>query len=80
MEGLGEEGRVLEALVAYKKADELQLAKSVKEAELVTITGGAGTQQQKLRVCEICSALLSVYDSDRRLGKRRKGWWAYGHG
>jgi hypothetical protein len=24
-------------------------------------------QQQKLRVCDICSAYLSIYDSDRRL-------------
>ncbi len=28
---------------------------------------GSSNQQQKLRVCDICSAYLSLYDSDRRL-------------
>jgi len=28
--------------------------------------GGGPSQQQKLRVCEVCSAYLSIYDSDRR--------------
>ena len=30
--------------------------------------GGGGEQQdQKLRVCDVCGAFLSIYDSDRRL-------------
>jgi len=27
----------------------------------------SSSQQQKLRVCDICGAFLSIYDSDRRL-------------
>ena len=35
--------------------------------------GGAETisQQQKLRVCDVCGAYLSVFDSDRRLAGKK---------
>ncbi|CAJ0878457.1 104_t:CDS:2 [Entrophospora sp. SA101] len=42
--------------------------KADKEKELKnTMEGGSPSQQQKLRVCEVCSAYLSIFDSDRRL-------------
>lgn len=52
------------------------------EAAIIDIGIGPGSsQQQKLRVCEICGAYLSVYDSDRRLtdhlgGKLHLGYMA----
>jgi len=32
------------------------------------------SQQQKLRVCEVCSAFLSVIDSPRRLAGKQGDW------
>ncbi|KAI5074229.1 hypothetical protein GOP47_0010190 [Adiantum capillus-veneris] len=68
-EELGEEGRVDEAQKLMNEADALKklvraepLTDPAKQAALdVRIT------DQKLRVCDICGAFLSVYDSDRRL-------------
>ncbi|KAH7432106.1 hypothetical protein KP509_07G008600 [Ceratopteris richardii] len=68
-EELGEEGRVDEAQKLMNEADALKklvraepVTDPVKQAALdVRIT------DQKLRVCDICGAFLSVYDSDRRL-------------
>jgi len=64
---LGEDGRVGEAVNAMRKSEELVLLKGNKEAEVAGLSQGGNSQQQKLRVCEICSAFLSIYDSDRRL-------------
>ncbi|KAH7314765.1 hypothetical protein KP509_21G019300 [Ceratopteris richardii] len=68
-EELGEEGRVDEAQKLMNEADALKklvraepITDPAKQAALdVRIT------DQKLRVCDICGAFLSVYDSDRRL-------------
>eukprot|EP00250_Pteridium_aquilinum_P008258 c17809_g1_i1 orf=175-1488(+) len=68
-EELGEEGRVDEAQRFMEEADALKklvradpVTDPAKQAALdVRIT------DQKLRVCDICGAFLSVYDSDRRL-------------
>eukprot|EP01114_Cavostelium_apophysatum_P020685 TRINITY_DN69_c1_g1_i1.p1 TRINITY_DN69_c1_g1~~TRINITY_DN69_c1_g1_i1.p1 ORF type:complete len:356 (+),score=80.64 TRINITY_DN69_c1_g1_i1:97-1164(+) len=67
-EKLGEEGKVDESLELMNRADAL---KERKEAQALAPPplpeSSIASQQQKLRVCEICSAYLSLYDSDRRL-------------
>ncbi|KAI9090538.1 LUC7-domain-containing protein [Phlyctochytrium arcticum] len=68
VEALGEEGKVAESMEAMNKVEELQRLKDDKERELKAKTGtDNNSQQQKLRVCDICSAYLSIFDSDRRL-------------
>lgn len=72
-EQLGEEGKVDEAFLMTNKAEQLKqqriLEKSSQPAPSIpTFEGIPGTpQQQKLRVCGICAAYLSQFDSDRRL-------------
>ncbi|RUP45007.1 LUC7-domain-containing protein [Jimgerdemannia flammicorona] len=78
VEILGEEGKVTESIEALKEADRLKADKTAKEKEIQS-AGEAPSQQQKLRVCEVCSAYLSVFDSDRRLadhfgGKMHMGY------
>lgn len=68
-EELGEEGRVDEAQRFMEEADAL---KKLVRAEPVTDPAKQAAldvriTDQKLRVCDICGAFLSVYDSDRRL-------------
>ncbi|KAJ3168637.1 splicing factor [Geranomyces variabilis] len=68
VESLGEEGKVSESMEVMNKVEDLQRLKSDKDRELKQLTGSEGnSQQQKLRVCEVCSAYLSIFDSDRRL-------------
>lgn len=50
------------------KAEALKGEKQEKERELQQLTDTAGASgHQKLRVCDICGAYLSILDSDRRL-------------
>lgn len=50
------------------KAEALKTEKLEKERELQQLIETAGASgHQKLRVCDICGAYLSVLDSDRRL-------------
>lgn len=50
------------------KAEALKSEKQEKERELQQLTETSGASgHQKLRVCDICGAYLSVLDSDRRL-------------
>lgn len=50
------------------KAEALKSEKLEKERELQQLIETAGASgHQKLRVCDICGAYLSVLDSDRRL-------------
>ncbi|KAI8910580.1 LUC7-domain-containing protein [Powellomyces hirtus] len=68
VESLGEEGKVSESMEVMNKVEDLQRLKGDKDRELKQMTGAEGnSQQQKLRVCEVCSAYLSIFDSDRRL-------------
>ncbi|RKO92093.1 hypothetical protein BDK51DRAFT_24519 [Blyttiomyces helicus] len=67
-EALGEEGKVAESIKALEQVDNLKKAKAAKDAQLKSLIGGeANNQHQKLRVCDRCSAYLSIFDSDRRL-------------
>lgn len=49
-------------------AEALKTEKQDKERELQNLTETSGASgHQKLRVCDICGAYLSILDSDRRL-------------
>ncbi|GAA5878395.1 hypothetical protein JCM16303_002758 [Sporobolomyces ruberrimus] len=68
VEQLGSEGKVEESMTQLTKAEALKLEKQEKERELTNLTETAGASgHQKLRVCDICGAYLSILDSDRRL-------------
>ncbi|XP_030681682.1 putative RNA-binding protein Luc7-like 2 isoform X1 [Nomascus leucogenys] len=67
VEQLGAEGNVEES---QKVMDEVEKARAKKrEAEEVYRNSmpASSFQQQKLRVCEVCSAYLGLHDNDRRL-------------
>ncbi|CAI5532711.1 unnamed protein product [Closterium sp. Naga37s-1] len=65
-EQAGEEGRVDEAQKLMEEADALKkLAMAPKPDPIASL--GFQIADQKLRVCDICGAFLSIFDSDRRL-------------
>lgn len=64
----GESGQIDESMAELAKAEALKAEKQDKEAELKRITENSGASgHQKLRVCDVCGAYLSMLDSDRRL-------------
>ncbi|KAK4717385.1 hypothetical protein AABB24_030483 [Solanum stoloniferum] len=69
-EDLGEQGMVDEAQKALEEAEALKKLpvrqEPVQDSSKYTAVDVRITDQ-KLRVCDICGAFLSVYDSDRRL-------------
>jgi len=80
-EKAGEEGKVDEYL---KLSSEIKLLEQKRQHQQVMLipTGAAGeviqqhgpqSQQQKLRVCEVCSCFLSKFDSDKRLADHFNG-------
>ncbi|XP_004492854.1 U1 snRNP-associated protein usp106 [Cicer arietinum] len=69
-EDLGEQGLIDEAQKALEEAEALKKLPSRQEPTLDSSKYTAADVRitdQKLRVCDICGAFLSVYDSDRRL-------------
>ncbi|XP_011012886.1 PREDICTED: putative RNA-binding protein Luc7-like 2 [Populus euphratica] len=69
-EDLGEQGMVDEAQKALEEAEALKKLPARQEptADSSKYTAAdVRITDQKLRVCDICGAFLSVYDSDRRL-------------
>ncbi|XVF07008.1 hypothetical protein REPUB_Repub06bG0100600 [Reevesia pubescens] len=69
-EDLGEKGMVDEAQKALEEAEALKKLPARQEPVLDSLKYTAADVRitdQKLRVCDICGAFLSVYDSDRRL-------------
>ncbi|XP_054802282.1 uncharacterized protein LOC129306014 isoform X1 [Prosopis cineraria] len=69
-EDLGEQGMVDEAQKALEEAEALKKLPARQEPVLDASKYTAADVRitdQKLRVCNICGAFLSVYDSDRRL-------------
>ncbi|XP_046856709.1 putative RNA-binding protein Luc7-like 2 isoform X2 [Xenia sp. Carnegie-2017] len=66
-EALGAEGNVDESLKAMNEVDELKEQKRIAEDVYRNTLPSSSLQQQKLRVCEVCAAYLSLYDNDRRL-------------
>ncbi|KAL5104879.1 putative RNA-binding protein Luc7-like 1 [Taenia crassiceps] len=63
----GHEGHVEESLELMKRVEELNAEKAKHEADLRNAIPVSTYQQQKLRVCDVCSAYLGVHDNDRRL-------------
>ncbi|KAL0841263.1 hypothetical protein ABMA28_014985 [Loxostege sticticalis] len=66
-EALGEEGMVEESVKLMGEIDELRKKKGAAEQEYRNSMPASSYQQQKLRVCEVCSAYLGIHDNDRRL-------------
>ncbi|KAG9075914.1 splicing factor, partial [Ceratobasidium sp. 370] len=68
IESLGEEGKVEESMKELEAVEALKAEKTKKERELQQLTDTSGASgHQKLRVCDVCGAYLSVLDSDQRL-------------
>lgn len=68
VETLGSNGKVEESMEELAKAEALKTEKQDKERELQNLIETSGASgHQKLRVCDICGAYLSILDSDRRL-------------
>ncbi|KAJ3557022.1 hypothetical protein NM688_g1695 [Phlebia brevispora] len=68
IEALGEQGKVDESMREMAAIEALKSEKADKERELQQLTDTSGASgHQKLRVCDVCGAYLSVLDSDRRL-------------
>lgn len=58
--------------------EDLNKLKNEKNRELKAAVGlEANSQQQKLRVCNTCSAYLSIFDSDKRLADHFAGKVVY---
>jgi len=66
-EEVGAEGNVEESLRLMKEVEDLKKEKSTAEMEYRNSMPASSYQQQKLRVCEVCSAYLGIHDNDRRL-------------
>ena len=66
-EALGEAGQVEESIKLMSEIDELRLNKLKAEQEYRSSIPASSYQQQKLRVCEVCSAYLGIHDNDIRL-------------
>lgn len=74
MEKLGEQGHVEESLKELAKVDALKAERGEKEKELQVLQENSGASgHQKLRVCDVCGAYLSILDSDRRLADHFSG-------
>ncbi|XP_052772377.1 putative RNA-binding protein Luc7-like 2 isoform X2 [Mya arenaria] len=66
-EALGAEGNVEESMKLMNEVEELKKKKALSEHDYKNSMPASSYQQQKLRVCEICSAYLGIHDNDRRL-------------
>ena len=49
------------------QVEEIRKKKVLAEQEYRNSMPASSYQQQKLRVCEVCSAYLGIHDNDRRL-------------
>uniref|UniRef100_UPI00398E9B72 putative RNA-binding protein Luc7-like 1 isoform X1 n=2 Tax=Pristiophorus japonicus TaxID=55135 RepID=UPI00398E9B72 len=66
-EQLGAEGNVEESQKIMQEVERVRTKKREAEDEYRNSMPASSFQQQKLRVCEICSAYLGLHDNDRRL-------------
>lgn len=66
-EELGAEGSVEESLKLMEEVEALKKQKAEAEMDYRNTMPASNYQQQKLRVCEVCSAFLGIHDNDRRL-------------
>jgi len=63
----GEQGNIEASLKLMEEVDQLKKEKETLEMEYKNSIPSSNFQKQKLRVCEVCSAYLDIYDNDRRL-------------
>lgn len=66
-EALGEAGQVEESMQLMGEIEDLRIKKARAEHEYRSSIPASSYQQQKLRVCEVCSAYLGIHDNDVRL-------------
>lgn len=66
-EEVGADGNVAESLTLMDEVENLKKTKSTAEIDYRNSMPASSYQQQKLRVCEVCSAYLGIHDNDRRL-------------
>ncbi|GAB6025882.1 Putative RNA-binding protein Luc7-like 1 [Chamberlinius hualienensis] len=66
-EQLGAEGNVEESFKILEEVEDIRKKKSQAELDYRNSMPASSYQQQKLRVCEVCSAYLGIHDNDRRL-------------
>lgn len=66
-EALGEAGEVEESVQLMSEIEVLRTKKTHAEQEYRSSMPASSYQQQKLRVCEVCSAYLGIHDNDIRL-------------
>lgn len=66
-EQLGSEGNVDEAQQLLENVEKTRALKKEAEDVYRNSMPASSFQQQKLRVCEVCSAYLGLHDNDRRL-------------
>lgn len=66
-EALGEAGQVEESMKLMTEIEELRTQKLKAEHDYRSSMPASTYQQQKLRVCEVCSAYLGIHDNDIRL-------------
>jgi len=66
-EQIGAEGKVEESIKLMEEVEELRKNKAEAEQDYRNSMPASSYQQQKLRVCEVCSAYLGIHDNDRRL-------------
>ena len=81
-EELGNQGEVEESVKMLERVEDLKKKKGEAENEYRSSMPASSYQQQKLRVCEVCSAYLGIHDNDRRLadhfgGKLHLGIWRW---
>jgi len=63
----GAEGEVEESMKLMEEVEEIRKVKAEAEQDYRNSMPASSYQQQKLRVCEVCSAYLGIHDNDRRL-------------
>jgi len=66
-EKMGTEGMVEESMTIMEEVETLQAEKSLAEQDYNSSLPDLNIQQQKLRVCEVCSAYLGIHEIDRSL-------------
>ncbi|KAM4022178.1 putative RNA-binding protein Luc7-like 2 isoform 2-T2 [Anomaloglossus baeobatrachus] len=66
-EQLGAEGNVEESQKVMDEVEQTRIRKREAEEIYRSSMPASSFQQQKLRVCEVCSAYLGLHDNDRRL-------------
>lgn len=66
-EQAGAEGKVEESMKFMDEVEDIRKKKVSAELEYRNSMPASSYQQQKLRVCEVCSAYLGIHDNDRRL-------------